>query len=358
MSILSLNSENTPQSISSNINIQDANGNTLTPIHVKIINSRLSESCTFNATIPIDATYNSIPFFDGGNSIDIYANTTSSGSGNTTSEDKIFSGKIDRSTFNPPKRILNLSGRDWSASLINYEISGESFLNMTASDAISYLANQVGLSTDIDNTSGFIGQFYQYEHKAHGLSGMHRYQTAWDLCVGMQHEYGYDLWVENKTLHFKKKSESDNIITLEWQNQTDNSSSYQRAILDINLLNNHIYSEEIYVKVSSWDARQKIIHSAQYPEGSTSGHAFNFTAPIGTTTDQCKNIAQRRYTEIVAHGRNIELHLHPYINISTRQLIKINGTGTSFDSIVYTVDQVVIEYSGESTTKKAILRPR
>lgn len=358
MSLLSLDSASIPQSVSSNVNIKDANGNALIPYHVKIINSRLSEACTFNATIPIDTKYNSIPFFDDGNSVDIYAKTTSSGSGNTTSEDKLFSGKIDRSTFNPPKRILNLSGRDWSASLINYEISGESFLNMTASDAISHLATQVGLSTDIDKTSGFIGQFYQYEHKAHGLSGMHRYQTAWDLCVGMQHEYGYDLWVDNKTLYFKKKQENDNIVNLEWNNQAENSDSYQRAILDINLLSNQIYSEDIYVKISSWDARQKTTHSAQYPEDITSGHAFNFTAPIGTTTDQCKNLAQRRYNEIMAHGKNVELHLHPYLNISTRQLVKLNGTGTSFDSVVYTVDQVIIEYSGKSITKKAILRPR
>ncbi|MCH4091411.1 hypothetical protein [Acetobacter sp.] len=358
MSLLSLDTQNTPQSISSNISIKDNSGNTLTPIRVKVINSRLSESCTFNATIPIDTTYNSIPFFENGNSIDIYAQTTSSGSGNTTSEDRIFSGKIDHSTFNPLKRILNLSGRDWSANLINYEISGESFLNMTASDAISYLAGQVGLSADIDKTSGFIGQFYQYEHKAHGLSGMHRYQTAWDLCVSMQHEYGYDLWVENKTLYFKKKQENDNIINLQWNNQTGSSNNYERAILDINLLNNQTYSEDIYVKISSWDARQKTVHSAQYPENNSSGHAFNFTAPIGTTTDQCKNLAQRRYNDIMAHGKNVELHLHPYLNISTRQLIKLSGTGTSFDSIIYTVDQVTIEYSGRSITKKAMLRPR
>lgn len=358
MSFLSLDSGNTPQTISSNINIKDTNGNTITPHYVKIINSRLAESCTFNATIPIDTTYTEIPFFENGNSVDIFAKATLAGSGSATSEDKIFSGKIDRSVFNPPKRILSLSGRDWSSSLINYEISGESFLNMTASDALAYLASKVGLSADIDTTSGFIGQFYQYEHKAHALSGMHRYQTAWDLCVGMQNEYGYDLWVENKTLYFKQKQENGNIINLEWTSQKPGSNVYQRAILDINLSNNQIYSEGIYVKISSWDARQKIIHSAQYPENISSGQVFNFTAPVGTTTDQCKNLAQQRYTDIMAHGKNVELHLHPYLNISTRQLVKLSGTGTSFDSIVYTVDQVIIEYSEKSISKKAILRPR
>ncbi|MFT8718266.1 hypothetical protein [Acetobacter sp.] len=353
----SADTNNVPSAISSQMVIVDENGNTIVPHHVKVIQSRMAEASTFEATLSLPQTTLEVPFFSNGESITIYMVVSETGQIEDYSKSKVFSGGIDRSIFNLADRTLKIWGRDWSSKLISYELSGESFLNMTASDVISSLAKTVGLSADVDNTAGFVGQFYQYEHKAHGLSGMHRYQTAWDLCVGIQRNYGYDLWVDDKTVHFKKPS-NDNVVSLSWNGNSGSSSFASGPILNLTLSHDLLYADNIYVAVSSWDSRQKITHKAIYPTESSSGQAFNFTAPVGTTIDQCKQIAQQRYGEIIAHTKNVEMHLHPYVNISTRQMVKLSGTNTVFDSVFYTVDQLSIEGTDRGISKTAILRPR
>ncbi|NHN89192.1 hypothetical protein [Acetobacter conturbans] len=347
-----------PSAISSQVIITDGVGNSFIPQHVRVTQSRMAEASTFEATLSLAQTLQTIPLFDSGATVSIYVGVSETGKIEDYSKTKIFSGGVDKSRFNVSDRTLRMWGRDWSSKLISYELAGHSFLNMTGSDAISYLAEQVGLEADVDSTTGFIGQFYQYEHKAHGLSGMHRYQTAWDLCVGIQRDYGYDLWVDDQTLHFKQPDTSTNLISLTWNGNNGSQNFSSGPILDLTLSHDLLYADSIYVVISSWDARQKITHTASYPEGVTTGQAFNFTAPVGTTTDQCKILAQQRYSEIVAHGKTVEIHLHPSVSVSTRQLVKLTGTNTSFDSVVYTVDQVVIDCTDNSISKAVLTRPR
>lgn len=332
--------------------ITDDSGNTVTPQRVRIVQSRMSEASTFDAVISVSQDARQIPMFENGSGISIYAGITNSGLYDQKSKTKMFSGSIDRSHFNLTGNTIRASGRDYSSKLIDYEISGETLLNMTASDAIKHLCGQVGLEADVDSTSGFIGQFYQYEHKAHALSGMHRYQTAWDVCVGIQRDYGYDLWVDGQVLYFKKKS-TDDVLNIHYEKGSSNN-----PILDISLSHNLLYSDNIQIVVSSWDARQRVTHTAQYPEGGTTGNIMNFTAPVGYTVDQCKNIAEQRYKEVTAHSKVVDILLHPSMEVNTRQIIKISGTNTSFDSYAYTVDQVVLEYAQNYVKKKAVLRPR
>ncbi|GBR06983.1 hypothetical protein [Acetobacter oeni] len=324
----------------------------------------MAESGVFSVVIPVDESIS--PWFDpvDGSSeeieIDIYGGFISAsvpeGSAPVT---KIFSGLVDYVEYRPDTGVVIASGRDWASRLIEYELSGSSFLNMTASEALTTLASEVGLQADIDATDGLVGQFYQYEHKAHGLSGMHQFQTGWDFCVGMQHEYGYDLWVDDKTLHFRVPDTSDSIMTLDWAAAATASSSPVGPVSNMILVRRFTNTGDASVTVSAWDARQRAVHSATYPVSSSgSSSRYNFTAPVGTTQDQCLTLAQLRFNDLIAHERMIRMNVHPQLDILPRQRIRLQGTGTTFDSVIYTVDDVTLSYNSKSVSKSITLRMR
>ncbi|NHO32022.1 hypothetical protein [Acetobacter fallax] len=324
----------------------------------------MAEASVFSVVVPVEGAASQ--WFDpasntsGEIEIDIFCGfMTASAPEGSESFTKVFSGLVDYIEYRPETQVVIASGRDWASRLIEYELSGTSFLNMTASEAIETLASEVGLQADIDATDGLVGQFYQYEHKAHGLSGMHRFQTAWDFCVGMQREYGYDLWVDDKTLHFRSPDISDTVLTLDWTAAVSGSFYPTAPVGNMVLARRFTYSRDASVTVSAWDARQRAVHSATFPSGSETGSSrYNFTAPVGTTQDQCVALARLRFNDLVAHERMIRMTVHPQIDISPRQRIRLQGTGTTFDSIIYTVDDVTFSYGSQGISKSVTLRVR
>ncbi|MBV1838614.1 hypothetical protein [Acetobacter estunensis] len=336
-------------------------GNTTLPVpqRVEVRTSRMAEAATFSAVF---ASSLSAPLqlnLDSSSSFQIFRGFSDDDlTGNSSSQTKLFSGSIDHIEYHPSSGTVQVSGRDWSAALMALELSGLSFMNMSAAEAMTQLAQSAGLEADIDATDGFVGQFYQYEHKAHGLAGMHRYQTAWDFCVGMQRHYGYDLWVDDRTLHFRKPDENTDIITLNWSDGQTSSSGVDAAVLDMRMSHRPLYTEGVSVTVSAWDARQKVVHSASWPEGAASGQMFTFTAPVGTTLDQCLVLVKQRYGELAAHGRTIRMDVNPALDLSVRQKVRIQGTATSFDALVYTIDEIVQSFAEKHATQSLMLRPR
>ncbi len=334
------------------------------PQRLEIHRSRMAEISMFTAVIPVEGL--TAQWFDPTDTstneidIEIFCGFLDSGSAEgTESFSRIFSGLVDYIEYHPETQVVVASGRDWACRLIEYELSETSFLNMSASDALGTLAEEVGLETDIDSTDGLVGQFYQYEHKARGVPGMHRYQTGWDFCVGMQREYGYDLWADDKTLHFRAPDISSSPLTLDWTAASSASSCPAGPVNNLTLARRFTYPRNASVTVSSWDARQRCIHSATYPsDENTTSAGYNFTAAVGTTQDQCLKLAKLRFNDLTAHERMLRMSVHPELDISPRQRIRLQGTGTTFDSVIYTVDEVFFLYDSRGISKNITLRVR
>lgn len=332
---------------------------------IEIHHSRLGEAGFFTISVPVlngdTAWFDPDAGSSSELSLDIYGGFLAAGQEEGSDNiARIFSGLIDYIEYRPQGQIVIARGRDWAARLIEYELSGMEFLNVTAAEALQLLAEKVGLEANTDPTEGLIGQFYQYEHKAFGLPGMHRFQTAWDFCVGMQREYGYDLWVDGKTLYFRKPDTSvTTISTLDWSQSMSEGMTSSAPVQALSLSRRFIYSRGAAVTVSAWDARQKGLHSATWPAEMADGISrYNFTAPVGTTQDQCLKFAQLRFNDLLAHERVLHVNVHPELDIAPRQRVRLQGTGTSFDSIVYTVDDVTFRCSAEEISKTVTLRVR
>lgn len=272
----------------------------------------------------------------------------------------LLSGIIDSSTYHPLRRVVTIHGRDKISELSSIEMGGFTFLNMTAGEVISQLAEKIGLKAKVDPTQGLVGQFYQYEHKSYGLSGMHRHRTAWDFCVEMQRYYGYDMWVESGVLHFQSPGNMENeAIRLSFSSSGNVQGHDQFMFSDAAMTRRYGMDASVQVAVSSWDTKQRCSHGALYPPSPFSGtKKYNISLPAGKTQDQCETIAYQKYSEITAHALAISAEVHPALDISPRQLVVIDGTGTGFDGQTYVVDDVSLSISTSVRKQTVTLRKR
>ncbi len=80
----------------------------------------------------------------------------------------------------------------------------KAYLQMTDSDLASKIAQETGLRTDVDSTSEV------YEHV------LQHNQTHMEFLAERASRIGYEFFVEDKTLHFKKPSKNGDQLELEW----------------------------------------------------------------------------------------------------------------------------------------------
>ena len=254
---------------------------------------------------------------------------------------------------------VTVTCRDYSSRLIDHQLNGEAFLNVSASDAIASLAATVGLQADVDATQGLVGQYYQIEHKHGSLTKQHKYTTAWDFCVAMQRLNGFDLWVDGKTVHFKKPlADTTPPLALTWQDRSAETPYPTSRIAGLRLTRRLLLSRGIVVTVTSFDPRQRSVHSATWPNHpKQDATPYAFQAPPGTQIDTLKQIAAQRYAEVVAHARTATGTISIHHALSPRRRVTLATPVPSFNQ-TYWVDSVVTTISATTAAQAITLRNR
>ena len=100
--------------------------------------------------------------------------------------------------------IVELIGMDLTKRLIKNK-TNKNFQNVTASQAITQIAQLNNMIADVDATTDLVGRYYNNIHTQINDNGeLSKTQAYWDVCVFLAKSAKYDLWVTGKTLHFKK----------------------------------------------------------------------------------------------------------------------------------------------------------
>jgi len=81
------------------------------------------------------------------------------------------------------------------------------FQQMSASDMVSKVAGEAGLSADVTSTS-VIHEFFQQSN-----------ESDWDFCWRLALMHDYELVVDDTTLHFRPANSSQGSLTLTWQQE-------------------------------------------------------------------------------------------------------------------------------------------
>ena len=280
--------------------------------------------------------------------LEIQAATSAPGSG-TPAWASLIQGQVDTIGVDCIAGLVHVSGRDFTARLIDLRIS-DGFQNKTASQVVTLLAARAGLQADVTSTSTLIGQYYQIDHTQVTHGQFSRTRTAWELMTYLaRHEgtHGFDLWVSGQTVHFHPSNAAAGGPVYPVTLRSTPSGVLLNGATELSLDRHLTLDKRIKVTVRSWHARNKKAYQASYPPNASSGAEERSFVRAGLTQQQVTDEAQRRYHEIVRLARRASVPMPGELTLSPRQQLSISGTGLSFDG-TYWIESIEREISSDS----------
>jgi phage protein D len=259
---------------------------------------------------------------------------------NATSFASFITGTVDTVSINVIKGLVSVSGRDFSAQLLETKIE-ETFSNYTSSEIASLLATRHGLIPNIAQTTTVVGRYYQDEHDRITLGQFSRTTTEWDLLVFLALQEGFDLSVTGTTLNFGPANSTT---------QAPYPISPADCI-DMKLGRCLTLAQGIGVTVKSWNSRRRsafaqtvtgTCNTDTASTGTNGGGArsqqFVFMRP-NLTEVQALNFAHSKLNDLAMHERTVEFTLPGDLSLTPNRQLVLVGTGTEFDQ-AYRIDVV------------------
>ncbi|WP_028534225.1 phage late control D family protein [Paludibacterium yongneupense] len=257
---------------------------------------------------------------------------------------RLILGDVDSWQFHPARFEVTAVGRDYTARFIESKVLGDSFKNLTSSQIATTLAARHGLSAVVKPTKGLFGTFSQID-----TTHLQGEQTEWDLLTYLAAYENYQVYVDGTTLHFvpaiTDAAKSDQYV-IRWQ--PPGALPYPQANVSDDLLFERALTitKGVIVEVHSWQMmrkRQKQI-VASYPKTSAKGTAVGGSTAKsqvyriirnGLTQEQATKLAEATYKKIVAHEMKVSGSTAGDNLLSSRTMVRIEGTGTVFDQLYF-----------------------
>lgn len=249
--------------------------------------------------------------------------------------DSLILGQVDDIDLDFLGGSITLSGRDWTAKLIDTK-TNENFLNKTASDVATILAGRHGLTPVVTKTTAKVGSYYSQNHMS-----LTQERSEWDILADLARFENFDVYVKGRELHFGPKLKDSGHYVIEW----DASGTVPASnVISIQFSRSLTIAKGVVVTVRSWNAKQKKAFDASWPKAvkstkpGQSGQAdpikYHYTI-AGLTQDQALQEARRRYDMIVAHMMNITADLPGDSLLDCTKIVVVRGTGTAWDQNYY-----------------------
>ncbi|MDE3022880.1 MAG: hypothetical protein KGI54_13660 [Pseudomonadota bacterium] len=292
----------------------------------------------------LPAAYNAAWFGDQSKMlVEIFAGFPSNPEKFDTSElESLIVGQVDDFSMIMDSKIIELSGRDLTANLIDAKTT-EKFQNQTASQVAIMLAERHNLTPVVTSTSGPTGLFYEIDH-----TRMNAERSEWDLLTALADESGMMVYVRGTSLYFAPKpSESDAPYLLTWEPATDQHGYSRFNGESLSFSRNLTLAKDIIVTVRSWNQKNKkgfsktvratqnkntVLAGAAQPIGDA--QTYQYTIP-NATPEQVLQEAQSRLQQLSQHELKMSATLPGDNILDITNIIKVTGTGTRFDTIYY-----------------------
>ncbi len=228
-------------------------------------------------------------------------------------------GQIDNVQIRLADQMAILSGRDLSCLLLDSQVS-ESFVNQTASQIATVIAQRHQLAANVTQTNTLVGQYYELAHARVALGQYARATTEWGLLVELAQAEGFDLSVTGTTLNFGPTAPSDPVFVT------------PASFLDLSL--DMAASLATGLSVKSWNTRNKAVVSAN----AGSGTARVMIRP-NLTQDLAQEMASAQLATLSRHGVVLEGRMPADVTLLPGMGMVLGGTGSVFDQS-YTVAMV------------------
>jgi phage protein D len=275
--------------------------------------------------------------------IEIFANANPSDPANYSGSDadRLILGQVDDIDYDSVGTKLTVSGRDFTAKLIDTK-SSEHFLNQTASQVAATLAGRHGLTPVVTATGARVGDYFKSDH-----SDLTQQQSEWELLTRLAEYEDFAVYVKGRELHFEAKpSGGAKTYPVQWHPPTNASAAPQAAAVGLKFSRSLTIVKGLKVEVRSWNGKQKkaIVgawpKTAQHTRPGTSGSSaadeqvYRYTI-AGLTPDQALKRAQSIYQQLASHAMKLDAELPGDAVLDCTMGIAISGTGTAWDQTYY-----------------------
>lgn len=304
----------------------------------------LSTTCysadTFSATLALGASPLTDPtFWAEYASGAVELNAVSSDGALTQS---LIAGLIDRLEIDPLRGTATIEGRDFSALLIE-AYSQRDFVNQTASEVVTTIALEHGLTPVVAPTSGLVGRYYGDGYTRLSLGQFSRLRSDWDLVVELARENAFDAYVFGSTLYFQPPTPT--VVPI----QIDVSE-----ISSLHVERNFTVGGEPGVLVRSWNSQDMTAYTSQPTATAVNDAPQPFLFGGSNLTSSQVDASASQLSRELGRLQTV-LHLEtPWdLTLTPGATILLTGTLSPFDA-VYTVDRIERSFSACSGSSQRI----
>jgi phage baseplate assembly protein V len=266
------------------------NGTEVTPVSWEVDTGTFYAADTFRCVLALGAMPSGfgLDFFAtaGKVEVEIFAGFPADpGNYTASSLTSVFVGRTDDIDTVIGANVVTLSGRDLAGLLIDAK-SSEKFVNQTASQVATTLAQKYGLTPVVTSTEGRVGRLYQSDHVR-----LQDEKTPWDLLTWLARELDFVVYVKGRELHFEPRpTGTGDPYVFQWTPGgtagAQSAPSFNGARLG--LTRSLTLAKDIRVTVKSWHSRKGKAFKAvasRTKKGSTDVQEYSYTFP-GLTQDQ------------------------------------------------------------------------
>jgi hypothetical protein len=261
----------------------------------------------------------------------------------------LITGMADTVHVDPIQGTVGVEGRDLSSSMID-SYRQQDFVNQTASEIVSSIAQYHNLQPVVTATSGDIGRYYSDGYTKLSLGQFSRLQSDWDLVVQLARQNDFDVFVEGELLYFQPSGLSASApIPMSLQ-------GVQSARVERNLSVN----AATVARVQSWNSQNMAAYDSgssgvrpiENQGSSTANLPFLFSG-ANYTSQQVADSANRYTAELGRLSTVLNLDMPWDLSFSPRATILLNDTHSLFDT-TYLIDSIERHYSPTSGSKQLV----
>lgn len=250
-------------------------------------------------------------------------------------------GRVDDIDFDPVSTMITVSGRDLTAVFIDAKLTGE-YTNQRSSDIATGLALAHGLTPVVTATTTNVGTYYKRDQVR-----MQSDRSEWDMLAWLAREEGFVCYVVGQELHFEPDlRETVEPYAIQWEAPNNTNGHPVANVQELQFQRNLTVSKGITVTVRSPSLTSKTAVVRSYPSAAKSVQAgkaspfggvqtYYFTMAAGKTPDDVQKYATKKYTEIIAHEMKLHARLPGDNLLTTKNVIRVTGTGTAFDQTYF-----------------------
>lgn len=257
----------------------------------------------------------------------------------------LITGFIDTIRIDPIHGVATIEGRDLSGRLVD-SYRQQDFVNQTASEIVTTIAQYHGLPPVVTETQGSIGRYYADGYTKFSLGQYSRLQSDWDLIVQLAREAAFDVFVQGTALYFQPQTATA-------------GAPIELPIRDVQGLfieRNINVGINATAQVQSWNSHDMASYSSfPNPQPGASGTPslpFLFSGS-NYTSQQVTDSMSQYSTELARLSTTLRIEMPWNAALRPRTIIVVSGTNSVLDR-AYRIDTVESRFSGSSGSEQTI----